>query len=133
MKSEAYGEPKILCANRRAVRVCGKPARDIGRAFACEGRDSRPFTCIAFGEHRRPGARSGRGGLQRRMMKKRSASTKPTVSVDTFRDDPLYPRIVRAVQKLLAREKVVAPIDVLVNMSLLRSEQVEDWRRGCRI
>jgi hypothetical protein len=64
------------------------------------------------------------------MMKKRATSTRPTVSADTFRDDPLYPRIVGAVEKLLARDKVVAPVDVLINMSLLEPEQVEDWRRG---
>ena len=63
-------------------------------------------------------------------MKKQSTRTRPPVSVDTFRDDPLYPRVVRAVEKLLVRGKVVAPIDVLIEMSLLRPEQVQDWRRG---
>ena len=63
-------------------------------------------------------------------MKKRQTSRTPIISVDTFRDDPLHPRIARAVEKLLARGKVVAPVDVLVEMSLLRPDQVEDWRRG---
>ena len=64
------------------------------------------------------------------MMKKQHNRIKPTVIVDTYRDDPLYPRIVRAVAKQLARGKVVAPVDVLVNMGMLKSERVEDWRRG---
>ncbi len=54
----------------------------------------------------------------------------PTVSVDTFRDDPLYPRIARAAEQILARGKIVAPIDVLVCMHLLAPERLEDWRRG---
>jgi len=53
-----------------------------------------------------------------------------TPTVDNFRDDPLYPRIVRAVDQLLAASKVVAPIDVLVAMGLLRPTQVEAWRGG---
>ncbi len=56
--------------------------------------------------------------------------SKPTVSVDTFRDDPLYPRIARAAEQRLARGKVVAPVDVLVDMKLLAPERLEDWRRG---
>ena len=63
-------------------------------------------------------------------MKKRSTRTRPTVSIDTYRDDPLYPRIERAVEKLLARGKVVAPIEVLLHMRLLEPGQIEDWRRG---
>jgi hypothetical protein len=54
----------------------------------------------------------------------------PAVSVDTFREDPLYPRIARAAEQLLARGKVVAPVDVLVHMHLLAPERLEDWRRG---
>jgi len=50
--------------------------------------------------------------------------------VRPYRDDPLYPRIVRAVDQILARGKVVAPVDVLVSMSMLAPEHLEDWRRG---
>ena len=53
-----------------------------------------------------------------------------SVSVDTYRDDPLYPRIVRAVAPLLACGKVVAPVDVLVGMGLLDPAKLEDWRFG---
>ncbi len=54
----------------------------------------------------------------------------PTVSVATHREDPLYPRIARAVDALLQRGKVVAPVEVLVGMGLLTAEHLEDWRRG---
>jgi len=54
----------------------------------------------------------------------------PTVSVASFRDDSLFPRIERAVAGILAKGKVVAPVDVLVGMDLLAPEKLEDWRRG---
>lgn len=52
------------------------------------------------------------------------------MGVATYRADPLYPRVAGAVAGLLQREKVVAPVDVLVEMGLLTREQLEDWHRG---
>lgn len=63
-------------------------------------------------------------------MMRATTRSKPRVSVDTFRDDPLYPRIARAVERVLARGKVVAPVDVLICMNVLAPERLEDWRRG---
>jgi hypothetical protein len=63
-------------------------------------------------------------------MMRTTTHSKPRVSVDTFRDDPLYPRIVRAVERILGRGKVVAPVDVLICMNMLAPERLEDWRRG---
>ncbi|HAK96345.1 MAG TPA: hypothetical protein DCM87_15470 [Planctomycetes bacterium] len=57
-------------------------------------------------------------------------SSATEVSVESYRGDPLYPRIVRAVEALLARGKVVAPVDLLVGMSLLDPAKLEDWQRG---
>ena len=54
----------------------------------------------------------------------------PTVSVHTFRGDALHPRIAKAVDALLRRGKVVAAVDVLIEMELLTPERLEDWRRG---
>jgi hypothetical protein len=48
----------------------------------------------------------------------------------TYREDPLYPRIARAVEAILQRGKVVAPVDVIVGMGLLTRDHLEDWRRG---
>jgi len=56
--------------------------------------------------------------------------TAPKVSVESYRNDPLYPRIVRTVAAILARGKVVAPVDVLVGMSILEPKHLEDWRFG---
>ena len=52
------------------------------------------------------------------------------VSVATYRDDHLYPRIVRAVASMLEQGNVVAPVQVLIRMDLLAPEQLENWRRG---
>lgn len=60
----------------------------------------------------------------------RTKRRKPTTTVANFQDDPLFPRIERAVAAILAKGKVVAPVDVLVAMSLLAPEKLEDWRRG---
>lgn len=60
----------------------------------------------------------------------RKTGSPTTVSVDQYREDPLYPRIVQAVEPLLARGKVVAPVDVLIGMGLLDPAKLEDWRRG---
>jgi hypothetical protein len=59
---------------------------------------------------------------------KRNATKSPTV--DNYRDDPLYPRIVRAVAPLLVHGKVVAPVDVLMGMGILEARHLEDWRFG---
>jgi hypothetical protein len=52
------------------------------------------------------------------------------VGIAKYRDDPLYPRIVRAVDAILANGKVVAHCDVLVGMGLLTAEKLGVWRRG---
>jgi hypothetical protein len=54
----------------------------------------------------------------------------PPASVTTYRKDPVYPRVVCAVDGLLDRGTVVTPVDVLIGMGLLTREQLEDWRRG---
>lgn len=52
------------------------------------------------------------------------------LAADTFRDDPIFPRIEQAVAELLRTGNVVAPIDVIIGLGLLRREQLDDWRRG---
>lgn len=61
---------------------------------------------------------------------RRVARRASTTTVVTYRDDPLCPRIERAVAAVLAKSKVVAPVHVLVGMGLLAPERLEDWRRG---
>jgi hypothetical protein len=52
------------------------------------------------------------------------------VSVDDFQDDPMFRRIACVVDELLTKGNVVAPVDVLVGMGLLRADHLHNWRRG---
>ena len=60
----------------------------------------------------------------------RRVHNRPVPTVDTFRDDPLYPRIERAVAAILETGKVVVPVDVLVRMDIVSPAKLDDWRRG---
>lgn len=52
------------------------------------------------------------------------------VTVATFRDDPLFPKISRVVAIILEKDEVVRPIDVLIGMQLLSRNDLEEWRQG---
>ncbi len=53
-----------------------------------------------------------------------------TVGINNYHEDPLYPRIVRAVDALLVHGIVVAPVDVLIEMDMLDKRCLEQWRCG---
>ena len=69
-------------------------------------------------------------GTERLPRRRASNRSSPSVGIDSYRADPLYPRVVRAVGVLLARGTGVAPVDVLVEMGVLEPKQLEDWRFG---
>lgn len=52
------------------------------------------------------------------------------ITVENYRDDKYYPKVVRAVEAILANGDVVAPIDVFVQMGLLSKADAESWRFG---
>ena len=52
------------------------------------------------------------------------------ITVSTYRKDKYYPRVVRAVGKLLARADVVAPSEILIEMGNLSKKNYEAWRKG---
>ena len=52
------------------------------------------------------------------------------VSVTTYRKDKYYPRVVRAVAKVLTKSDVVAPVDVLIEMGNLTKKNYDAWRKG---
>jgi hypothetical protein len=60
----------------------------------------------------------------------RTRSKAPSPRIDNFRADPLFSRIEHACRSILAKGKVVAPVDLLVAMQLLSSGHLEDWRYG---
>jgi hypothetical protein len=53
-----------------------------------------------------------------------------SVTVNNYKKDKYYPRVVRAVASILARSDVVAPVEVLIEMGNLTPQHYEDWRRG---
>ena len=63
-------------------------------------------------------------------MTSSKAPAKQRVSAATFRTDPMLPQIERVVADLLANGKVVAPVDVLIGLGLLRRDRLDDWRLG---
>jgi hypothetical protein len=73
------------------------------------------------------------GGLNEHggKMKSTQGSRAMRVSIDNFRDDPMFLRIECVVADLLAKGNIVAPVDVLIGMGLLRPEHLNNWRRGC--
>jgi len=52
------------------------------------------------------------------------------VTLETYRKDKYYPRVVRAVAALLAKSQVVSPVAVFVEMDLLQAPDLESWRFG---
>ncbi len=53
---------------------------------------------------------------------------KPTV--ENYRQDKYYPKVVRAVAAILASGEFVAPIDVFVHLEQLSRTDLESWRLG---
>jgi hypothetical protein len=52
------------------------------------------------------------------------------VTVNTYRKDKYYPRVVRAVAKILSRSDVVEPVEILMEMGNLTQKNYEAWYRG---
>jgi len=52
------------------------------------------------------------------------------ISLENYRTDKFYPRIVRAVDQILAKGDVVTPLDVFLHMGLVDAEAIQSWRHG---
>ena len=52
------------------------------------------------------------------------------VTLENYREDKYYPRIVRAVSALLDKSETIAPMEVFVQMNLLQASDLESWRFG---
>ncbi len=52
------------------------------------------------------------------------------ITVNTYRKDKYYPRVVRAAGKILARTDVVSPSDILIEMGNISKKNYESWRKG---
>jgi len=52
------------------------------------------------------------------------------VTINSYKKDKYYPRVVRAVARILARSDIVAPVDVLIEMGNLSKKNLETWQAG---
>jgi hypothetical protein len=52
------------------------------------------------------------------------------ITIENYRADKYYARVVRAVDAILARQETVSPTEVFVEMGLLSVPAIEEWRAG---
>jgi hypothetical protein len=52
------------------------------------------------------------------------------ITVNNYKKDEYYPKVVNAVSTVLAKKNFVAPIDLFVEMGLLDKADLEAWRFG---
>lgn len=52
------------------------------------------------------------------------------VTVRSYKTDKYYPRVVKAIAKVLSKSGVVAPVEVLMEMGNLSRPNHEAWRKG---
>lgn len=68
--------------------------------------------------------------VNRRRGEHIASSRANVVAPEAYRNDPMFPRIERAVLGILASSTVVTPVDVLIRMNVLQAKALEDWRFG---
>ena len=51
-------------------------------------------------------------------------------TVNNYKDDKYYPRVVKAVNELLVYNTVMSPVEVLIKMGNLSKKNYELWRKG---
>ncbi len=52
------------------------------------------------------------------------------ITVNTYRTDKYYPRVVKAIATILSKSDVVAPVEVLIEMGNLTKKNHDAWRKG---
>lgn len=52
------------------------------------------------------------------------------VTINSYKKDKYYPRVVHAVARILARSDIVAPVEVLIEMGNLSKKNLEAWQAG---
>lgn len=52
------------------------------------------------------------------------------LTVENYKQDKYYAKVVRAMSAVLAKQQFVSPIDVMLQLQRLTPKQIEDWRFG---
>ncbi len=83
-------------------------------------------------ENRTPGSVQGALGNQRSYCDalKIHISKMVKLTVDNYRKDKYYPKVVKAMIDELIHSSYVSPIEVIQRMDLLKKDQVADWKKG---
>ena len=51
-------------------------------------------------------------------------------TVNNYKQDKYYPKVVRAVAAITENSNIVAPVEVMIKMGNLRRKDFNDWKRG---
>ena len=52
------------------------------------------------------------------------------ITLQNYRKDKYYPRIVKAVEKILAHEREVKPLDAFFKMGMIEKKNIDRWKKG---
>jgi hypothetical protein len=52
------------------------------------------------------------------------------ITLNNYKKDKYYPRVVGAVGRILSRSDIVAPVEVFIEMGNLTQKDFEAWRKG---
>ncbi len=52
------------------------------------------------------------------------------ITLQNYRKDKYYPRIIKTVEKILAHEREVKPLDVFFNMGMIEKKNIDRWKKG---
>ena len=52
------------------------------------------------------------------------------VTLQNYREDKYYPKVMKAVENILIHGREVAPIDVFANMGMIEKKDIEKWEKG---
>ena len=64
------------------------------------------------------------------LASKRTRTQMKKVTLQNYREDKYYPKVVNAVEKLLVHSGEVRPIDVFINMGMIEKKNIEKWEKG---
>jgi len=52
------------------------------------------------------------------------------VTLQNYREDKYYPKIVKVVDKILINQSVVKPLDVFFKMGMIEKKKIDLWEKG---
>ena len=53
----------------------------------------------------------------------------PKVTINNYKDDKYYPRVVKAVTAHLETENIISPVNLFLQMGLIKRTNVASWKK----